>query len=80
VLTAALPTLEHNPLVAADVFVGPALFLAGGKSNYIEPPDHAAILAHFPAARIATIADSGHNPHMEARAAFVAAVLGFDKN
>ncbi len=74
-LTAALPTLERNPLTAGEVFAGPTHFIAGGKSNYIEDSDHAAIRAHFPAAHVTTIANSGHNPHMEARAAFVAAVL-----
>jgi pimeloyl-ACP methyl ester carboxylesterase len=75
VMTAALPVMEKNPLTPADRFAGPALFLAGEKSNYIEPGDHAAIRTHFPAAQISTIAGSGHNPHMEARPAFVAAVL-----
>ena len=76
VLTTALPTLEKNPLAAGDRFTGPTLFIGGGKSTYIEPADDAAIHAHYPAARITSIADSGHNPHMETRAAFVAAVLG----
>ena len=75
VLTTALPTLEKNPLTSADRFAGPALFIAGGKSHYIEAGDHAAIHAHFPIARLTTVDESGHNPHMEARAAFVAAVL-----
>ncbi len=75
VMTAALPTMEKNPLAATDAFSGPTHFLAGEKSDYIEPDDQPAIRTHFPAARISTIAGSGHNPHMEARAAFVAAVL-----
>jgi pimeloyl-ACP methyl ester carboxylesterase len=75
VLTAALPALEKNPLTPTDVFAGRTHFIAGARSNYIEPSDLAAIRAHFPAAVVTTIADSGHNPHMEARAAFVAAVL-----
>lgn len=75
VLTAALPALERNPLRPGDRFAGPVRFIAGGKSTYIEPADHAAIRAHFPAAEIVTIAASGHNPHMETREAFVAAVL-----
>ncbi|MBL9186331.1 MAG: alpha/beta fold hydrolase [Opitutaceae bacterium] len=74
-LTAAVPELEKNPLAAGDVFPGPTRFIAGGKSAYVESTDHAVIRAHFPAADIRTIAESGHNPHMEARAAFVAAVL-----
>lgn len=77
VVTAALPALEKNPLAPGDQFAGPALFLAGEKSSYIEPADEAAIRAHFPAAETRTIADSGHNPHMEKRAEFVAAVREF---
>lgn len=79
-LTAALPTLEKNPVSATDRYDGPTLFIAGAKSTYIEPADHVAIRAHFPAARITTIADAGHNPHMEARVAFVAAVLTPDNH
>lgn len=75
VLTAALPTLEKSPLGPGDAFAGPVRFIAGGKSTYIEPADHATIRGHFPAADIVTIAASAHNPHMETRAEFVAAVL-----
>ena len=75
VVTAALPALEKNPLRAEDRFSGPTRFLAGEKSNYIEPADHAAIRAHFPAVEIQTLPNCGHNPHMEARDAFVAAVI-----
>jgi pimeloyl-ACP methyl ester carboxylesterase len=74
-LTAGLPELERNPLTATDRFAGPALFIIGGKSRYVLPEDHAAILRHFPAARIETIAEAGHNPHMEAREAFGRLVL-----
>ena len=79
-LTTALPELEKTPLRAGggdagDRFAGLVRFIAGGKSTYIEPVDHATIRAHFPAAEIRTIAESGHNPHMETREAFVAAVL-----
>jgi esterase len=74
-LTAAFPLLEKNTLVVGDRFAGPTRFIAGGKSRYVEPGDHAVIRAHFPSAQIEVIADVGHNPHMEARAAFVAAVL-----
>jgi esterase len=75
VLTRALPELEKNPLAPADRFEGSTLFLAGEKSNYIEPDDHAAIRTHFPAAQIRVVPNCGHNPHMEARAAFVAEVF-----
>lgn len=75
VLTASLSTLERNSLTETDRFAGPTRFIAGENSAYIEPDDGAAIRAHFPAADVQRIAGSGHNPHMEARAAFVAAVL-----
>jgi pimeloyl-ACP methyl ester carboxylesterase len=74
VVTEALPVLESNSLAAADVFAGEALFIVGGKSRYVQSADHAGIVAHFPRARIEVIADSGHNPHMEARPTFVALV------
>ena len=40
------------------------------------PEDHAVIRAHFPAAEIRVLPGAGHNPHMETRPQFVAAVLG----
>ena len=71
VLTEALPAMEKNSLAPGDHFTGPALFIAGGRSPYVQAGDHAAIRRHFPAAHIAVIAESGHNPHMEARVEFV---------
>ncbi|MGC4072611.1 MAG: alpha/beta fold hydrolase [Nibricoccus sp.] len=75
VLTAALPELEKTPLGDGDRFTGPVLFVTGGKSRYVVPTDWAEIEKHFPKARLEVIADSGHNPHMETREAFVRAVL-----
>jgi pimeloyl-ACP methyl ester carboxylesterase len=74
VLAASLAELERNPLAPGDRFDGPALFIAGGKSTYIRPEDRASILGHFPSARIEVLARSGHNPHIDAREAFVRAV------
>jgi pimeloyl-ACP methyl ester carboxylesterase len=75
-ITAALPELERNPIGPDDRYAGPALFIAGGKSGYVKPADSEVILAHFPSARLEVIAASGHNPHIEAREAFVRAVAG----
>lgn len=75
-LTAALPDMEKNSLHAADGFDGPVQFIVGGQSVYVQSADHAAIRRHFPLAQIATIADSGHNPHMDAREEFVRLVMG----
>jgi pimeloyl-ACP methyl ester carboxylesterase len=75
VLTAALPDLVKPPLGPNDRYMGPALFLLGGRSHFVETADHAMIREHFPAASIRTIPESGHNPHIETRAAFVQAIL-----
>ena len=71
VLTAALPELERTSLLATDSFGGPVLFIVGGRSAYVGAADEALLRGHFPRARIASIADSGHNPHMEKREEFV---------
>ncbi|MSU24455.1 MAG: alpha/beta fold hydrolase [Opitutus sp.] len=73
-ITAALPTLEKNPLERGDGYPGPTLFVAGGQSVYVGLDDHATIRGYFPTARIETIAESGHNPHLTAREKFVALV------
>ena len=70
-LTEALPRMEKNSLQPDDRYAGPVLFIAGGRSQYVQPADHEAIRRHFPAARIEVIPGSGHNPHMEARERFV---------
>jgi esterase len=74
-LTAALSSLEKNPLTAADRFEGPTLFVTGGRSRYVLLEDHAAIKRHFPAVKIEALPESGHNPHMEAREKFTRLVL-----
>lgn len=76
VLTATLPELAKNSLVANDRFGGPTLFINGGRSRYVEADDHALIQAHFPQARIEVVAESGHNPHMDGRVEFVRHVFG----
>lgn len=75
-ITAALLTLERTSLAPGDRYAGPAAFISGGKSDYVSPEDHPAIRTHFPAARFTVLPESGHNPHMETREPFVAAVLG----
>jgi esterase len=70
-LTAGLAEIEGDALADRDRYAGPALFIAGGDSRYIQPEDHPEIREHFPAAQIETIPASGHNPHIEAREAFV---------
>lgn len=75
VLTAALPRLEKDALAADDRYDGPVQFILGGRSRYVQESDHEVIRRHFPSARFTTIDGAGHNPHMDAREAFVRAVL-----
>jgi pimeloyl-ACP methyl ester carboxylesterase len=77
VLTASLPEVEANPLAAGERFGGPMLCVRGGRSRYVTDEDAAKLTEYFPAARIETIAAAGHNPHMETRAEFCAAVGAF---
>ena len=74
VLTAALPELVKSPLRPEEQFAGPAQFILCGRSNFVRPDDHDLIRRHFPRAGLRLLADSGHNPHLEARDAFVALV------
>jgi esterase len=75
-LTRSLPEIEKNPLAPGDRYAGPTLFILGGKSRFVEAQDHEKICQYFPAARIETIAEAGHNPHMDERKIFVRTVLG----
>jgi len=74
-ITAALPALEASPLGEGERFEGEAHFIVCGRSPYVRAEDHALIRAHFPAAQITVLPESGHNPHMEAREEFVRTVL-----
>jgi esterase len=76
VLTTSLPAMEKNCLELADHYDGPALFIAGGRSQYVQVGDQAVIKQHFPQARIEVIADAGHNPHLDRREEFVRLVNG----
>ncbi len=74
---AALPTLAGWDVPAAAPYPGPALFLAGGRSDYVLPDYRAAIRALFPAARVLTLKDSGHWVHADDFEGFVTALEAF---
>ena len=76
-LHAELDEIARTSLAPGDRYEGPTLFVIGGYSRHVREEDRPEILARFPQARIETVAESGHNPHIEQRAAFVAAVRGF---
>jgi len=64
-------------LNAGKEFSGPTLFIRGGRSDYINAADEAAIRRQFPAAEIQTIAAANHWVHADAPEEFVRLVLDF---
>lgn len=78
-----LPVLwDHYDDILASIespepFEGPALFIRGGRSRYIEDADWPGIKAYFPSAQLATIPNAGHWVHAEQPAALLEAVREF---
>jgi esterase len=62
---------------AKEAFAGPALFIRGGRSDYLTDADGLEIRRLFPAAEIQTIPSAGHLVHADAPAEFVEMVIGF---
>ena len=69
--------IESSPLLDSDRFAGPTLFILGGRSSYTNDEDIPKIRGIFSDCCIETIEESGHNPHIEAREAFVSLVASF---
>ena len=61
----------------AERYEGPALFVTGGRSDYVGPEHHAGILRLFPNARFETIPDAGHWVHAEQPQNFLEVVGSF---
>lgn len=78
-----LDTLEHEmakitgwaPIEGR--FDGPALFLTGEQSDYVQPAHRPAIRAQFPKARFAKLTGAGHWLHAEKPREFEASVRAF---
>jgi pimeloyl-ACP methyl ester carboxylesterase len=74
----AMPDLVGFPASPAGaVYSGPALFVAGGASDYLLPRYEPEIRRRFPQARIARIPNAGHWVHAEQPAAFLDIVAPF---
>jgi esterase len=58
-------------------FAGPALFLAGARSDYVKPEHRPVIRRLFPAARHVVLRDAGHWLHADNPAGFLAVVEAF---
>jgi pimeloyl-ACP methyl ester carboxylesterase len=74
-LTQSLKSILDFEVNDSEIFNGPTRFIRGGKSNYITDADINLIKKHFPLADMITLPQSAHNPHFDARAEFVDAVL-----
>ena len=65
----------HSP--AGEQFTGPTLFVAGARSDYIQPAHRPIIRALFPAARFVTLKNAGHWLHADNPAGFRAIAEAF---
>ncbi|WP_309385405.1 alpha/beta fold hydrolase [Cerasicoccus frondis] len=73
-LTAARDVMRANSVGGEDSFAGATTFILGGQSRFVLPEDWRIINRYFPKARIEVIDESGHNPHIEKRDRFLAAI------
>ncbi|MEO1687943.1 MAG: alpha/beta fold hydrolase [Pseudomonadota bacterium] len=67
--------LDWPPIAGA--WSGPALFLAGGASDYLTDAHHLGVRRLFPSAHFATVPGAGHWLHAEAPGPFAEAVGAF---
>lgn len=65
------------PLLPGERYEGPALFVAGARSDYIRPEHHAVIRALFPRAEFATVSGAGHWLHADNLEGLLAVVEPF---
>lgn len=73
-----MPQLTGFPTVPdGAAYRGPALFVAGGRSDYLLPEHEPAIRRLFPNARLARIPNAGHWVHAEQPHAFLEVVEAF---
>jgi esterase len=64
-------------LPVGTAYRGPALFVAGARSNYLQPEHEPGIRRLFPEARIIRIEGAGHWVHAEQPQAFLQTVIPF---
>ena len=67
----------REPVAGPAPYGGPALFIRGGKSNYLQPEDEPLVRKLFPAAEIRTIAEAGHWVHADRPEEFLSLVAEF---
>lgn len=65
VLINSMGELSASPLDEGMVYAGPALFLRGEQSPFVEDRHAPVIEKHFPNYILSTVSQAGHNVHME---------------
>ena len=78
-LTRHADAMRINSLRAGDRYAGPTLFVAGGKSDFVERADALLIQQYFPKNVLKVIEAAGHNVHVDCKAAFIEEILNFYK-
>jgi pimeloyl-ACP methyl ester carboxylesterase len=77
-LAANMDEILGFPTPAADTaYVGPTLFIAGGRSRYVQPEHRPLIQRLFPKSEHVVIAGAGHWLHAERPAEFLAHLRKF---
>jgi pimeloyl-ACP methyl ester carboxylesterase len=76
-IAADMDAISGFPVPPGAAYHGPALFVAGGRSDYVRPEHEATIRTLFPRAQLARIAEAGHWLHAERPAEFLATVAPF---
>ena len=77
-LETAMPALSDFPDFPDDAaYEGPTLFVAGARSDYVQPEHRAAIRRLFPKASLVRLRDAGHWIHAERPEEFLDTLLPF---
>ena len=76
-LHASLPVIRQNSLEPHHRYGGPALLIRGGRSDFVADGDAEAMREWLPQLRESTVADAGHNVHVENREGFLRALRPF---
>lgn len=78
VLEAAMPTISGFPAAAVGTsYDGPALFVAGGRSDYLRREHADAVMALFPRAEVTIVPEAGHWVHAERLEGFLGVLEPF---
>ena len=78
-LRSSIASLSSNPL-KEEQFLKKTLFICGGKSGYVRTEHHQQIKHFFPHTEIQTLANAGHDVHVEDREGFLALLQSFLKD